>query len=1022
MKPLPEQPADATVDFALPEHLARIREQFRRAWDDALQTGAVPELDAFLYQAAEADRALLRSSLRIIDEDHRARFQKVRGSPVDTAPAPGSDTVNVPASATPASDGTLDLSGAGPDTKKGGEPGTEELLPHAKEASGLTGAPPEFIPGSPRPDATIDFEAKPDTNFELNLGDAAGEKQSADYPEVVGYHIFGILGRGAMGVVYKARQRGLKRIVALKMILAGGHASAHDLSRFRSEAEAVGQLQHPNIVQVHEVGEQNGCPFFSLEYVDGASLNKKIAGNPQPVMAAAEMVETLAHAMDFAHRKAIIHRDLKPANVMLTKPRAAGSSDSDPRSPTVSEQLYGIPKIADFGLAKRLEEDSGTTKSGTILGTPSYMSPEQAAGKTREVGPLSDVYALGAILYEMLTGRPPFRGETLLDTLEQVRTEEPVPPSRLQPKVPRDLETVCLKCLQKEPHKRYATAGELADDLHRFVLGEPIKARAVSARERFWRWCRRNPKIAALSGAVALLLVMVAATSTWFAFQIAAEKEQVEIQRKDAVAARIDADNKKVEAELNAARARAAEKVAGEQRKLALDALGVLVTRVQEQLSASPEMFELRQEIIDTAMKELGKVSKSTETSGGLKDRTMAQGHHQMAAIYRKVGQPKKALEHYIEAHEILDDLAAENPNSDKDRGNLSLSYSMQGEMCLELESGARKAKEYYDKALALQLELMNRPRDGYYQDRLKEVKRLLAGSYTKLGFAVVRLGDPEAAIDYQHKALALREEILKENPNDRVVALALPDSFRSLGDLYWRLGDAKKTKEHHERCIQMREAFLKAAPKLLVFSRKRDLALAYGGYGHAAMRLEDYAGAQEYSQKSLDLLKELAAQDKKNVELRSLLAQGHYRLGVLALYAKNLGESAKHFQAALKLQEDMLQVDPEGRSRAAYMLTLARCGEHDKAVLQAERRLKTLEPDHHEGRFPIACCYALCAAAVKDAKLKERYITRAIELLHEGITPTFKDATGIETDPDLQPIKSDPRFQQLVASVRNHK
>jgi serine/threonine protein kinase len=239
-------------------------------------------------------------------------------------------------------------------------------------------------------------------------------------PVVAGYEILGELGRGGMGVVYKARQKGLNRVVALKMVLAGAHASALQLARFQIEAEAVARLQHPNVVQIYEVGEHDGLPFCSLEFVDGDSLAKKIAGKPLPPREAAALAELLTLGMAAAHDAGIIHRDMKPANVLLT----AG----------------GLPKITDFGLARRLEEDSSQTKSGTLLGTPSYMSPEQARGDTREVGPLSDLYAIGAILYEMLTGRPPFVGATMLETVFQVRHQEPVPPTRLNPKVPADLE------------------------------------------------------------------------------------------------------------------------------------------------------------------------------------------------------------------------------------------------------------------------------------------------------------------------------------------------------------------------------------------------------------------------------------------------------------------------------------------------------------------------------------------------------------------------------------------------------
>ena len=306
-----------------------------------------------------------------------------------------------------------------------------------------------------------------------------------------GYEILGELGRGGMGVVYKARQVKLNRIIALKMILSGAHAGAHELARFRVEAEAIARLSHPNIVQVYEIGEHEGKPFFSLEFCGGGGLDRKLHGTPLPPREAAALVEALARAIQAAHAQQVIHRDLKPANVLLTED--------------------GTPKITDFGLAKILDE-AGQTQSGAVMGTPSYMAPEQATGRTAEAGPAADVYSLGAILYECLTGRPPFRAATATETVLQVIADEPVAPSRLAPACPRDLETICLKCLQKEPHRRYASAEALGDDLRRFLTGEPIAARPVGRLERAVKWARRRPAAAALlgvSGASILLLFVV---------------------------------------------------------------------------------------------------------------------------------------------------------------------------------------------------------------------------------------------------------------------------------------------------------------------------------------------------------------------------------------------------------------------------------------------------------------------------------------------------------------------------------
>jgi WD40 repeat protein len=326
-------------------------------------------------------------------------------------------------------------------------------------------------------------------------GQAPPAAQERAVPAIEGYEILGELGRGGMGVVYRARQVRLNRPCALKMILAGAHADAAAAVRFLAEAEAVARLQHSNVVQIHHVGEADGLPFFELEYVECGSLDRRLDGTPWPPRRAAELIEALARGIAEAHRLGIIHRDLKPGNILLA--------------------ADGTPKVTDFGLAKSLASESGLTHTGLIMGSPGYMAPEQAEGKAKQVGPLADVYALGAILYELLTGRPPFRGTTLLETLEQVRTTEPVPPSRLVPGLPRDLETATLKCLQKESQKRYESAAALAEDLRRFRGGEPIVARPVPPWERAIKWARRRKAIATLVVAVLSLIAVLASLGIW---------------------------------------------------------------------------------------------------------------------------------------------------------------------------------------------------------------------------------------------------------------------------------------------------------------------------------------------------------------------------------------------------------------------------------------------------------------------------------------------------------------------------
>jgi len=381
------------------------------------------------------------------------------------------------------------------------------------------GTVPENLPEAPPPLVSQDqFPTRVDWH---------GETTPSAGSTIPGYQILGELGRGGMGVVYKARQENLNRTVALKMILAGSHAGPSAMARFLKEAETIASLKHPNVVQVYEFGSLGGMPFFSLEYLEGGNLAARIKGEPQDPLQAARLVQTLAGAMQAAHDKGIIHRDLKPANVLL-----AGD---------------GTPKITDFGLAK--QADSAMTATGDVMGTPSYMAPEQAQGKIKEAGPAADVYALGAILYDMLTGRPPFKGTSTWDTLQMVTGGEVVPPSKLQLKVPRDLETICLKCLQKDAAKRYGSAQALAEDLRRFLEGEPILARPVGRAERLWRWCRRKPLVAGLAASLVLVLIgsFIGVTFLWL---------QAEEQRE--------------QSDKNAAEAQRQEKIAGEKSRLAI--------------------------------------------------------------------------------------------------------------------------------------------------------------------------------------------------------------------------------------------------------------------------------------------------------------------------------------------------------------------------------------------------------------------------------------------------------------------
>jgi serine/threonine protein kinase len=416
----------------LASRLNPICDRFESQW----LAGATPRLEEFLPLVDEADRPALVRELLELERLYRSR----RGEPA-----------------------TADE--------------LRQRLPEYADLIASAADRPSTQPSAGQSDSTPDGGGLADDTSPMHILARNAMAAGRPFPSIAGYEVLMELGRGGMGVVYKARQTCLERTVALKMILMGGHAGEAELARFRTEAEVIARLQHPNIVQIYDVGDHEGKPYFSLEYCAGGSLAQRLNGTAVTPHEAAQLLETLALAVQTAHGKGIIHRDLKPANILLAED--------------------GTLKITDFGLARKLDE-VGQTQSGAIMGTPSYMAPEQAEGKTKEIGPAADIYALGAILYELLTGQAPFRGKNRIETMDMVRTWEPMRPSRLNQLVPSDLETICLKCLRKDADKRFATAKDLAEDLRRFLVGEPITARRVGRLERAWRWGLRHRSVASL--------------------------------------------------------------------------------------------------------------------------------------------------------------------------------------------------------------------------------------------------------------------------------------------------------------------------------------------------------------------------------------------------------------------------------------------------------------------------------------------------------------------------------------------
>jgi tetratricopeptide (TPR) repeat protein len=613
---------------------------------------------------------------------------------------------------------------------------------------------------------------------------------------VPGYELLGELGRGGMGVVYKARQSRLKREVALKMILGGPHAAPAQLARFRTEAEAVARLQHPNIVQIYEVGEHNGLPYFSLEYVAGGTLAERLDGTPLPARDAAPLVETLARAIHYAHERGVVHRDLKPANILLASGgreppeglavSGAGSPSGGSRPPLAR----GEPKIADFGLAKQMEGSDVHTQSGTLLGTPSYMAPEQARGEAHAVGPRTDVYALGAVLYELLTGRPPFRAASVMETVRQVIREEPVAPTRLVPGVPRDLETVCLKCLEKDPGRRYASAAALADDLGRFLRREPLLARPAGRWERAVKWARRRPLAAALAGVVALAAGTLLAVWAGFTLELRRERDRAEANFQRAMGA-VDRMLTEVAHEDYLANDPQLE---GKQRALLLKAL------------------EFYQEFL---------AEKSDDPVVRLK---AGMAHKRVGDIHRLLKDDlERARQAYGQAIVLLGALTRAFPDDAEYRHALAESYNWRGELERTTPLHAR-AGDSFRQARALQERLVaDFPRRPEY-------RRDLARSHYNLAILLREANRADEADAAFAEAIDTLQHLARRFPDEPAYARELARCQFNRGPVLRVRGKGLEAEEAYRQALTVLEDLVAKYPRRRAY--RRELMVAYNNAG----------------------------------------------------------------------------------------------------------------------------------------------------------------------------------------------
>jgi tetratricopeptide (TPR) repeat protein len=865
-------------------------------------------------------------------------------------------------------------------------------------------------------------------------------------PDEVGrlgpYGILRVLGRGGTGLVFAARQERPRRLVALKMILCGPFGGGQLLERFRGESELLARLRHPHIVRVYEVGEHEGRPYFTMEYADGGSLAQKLAAAPLAPRPAAELLAALAGAVHAAHEQGIVHRDLKPSNVLL-----AGD---------------GTPWVGDFGLAKQLHAapglapPGGRTETGVILGTPGYMAPEQAAGQSKEVGPAADVYALGAILYECLTGRPPFKAASVLETLEQVRLQEPVPPTRLNARVPRDLQTVCLKCLEKEPARRYASARELADELGRFLRGEPIRARSAALRVRLWKWVRRRPAAAALLAVSGLFLLAAAAGAVGHNAQLQA--------------ALADAHKERERADRNSRSAR--------------DTLEKMLSRLEGRSPAdNPWVMELGEQQRADALAFYQEVAaQEREYPDPAVRRDAAKAYAQMAALQQALGEGRAAAENYGQAVALLESLPAEHRDDADTQARLAAYHYNLG--ALAGEAGRHdEAARYHAKALEIREALARAHPDD------PERQAAVAGSEGRLGKAARAGGRLTQAEAHFERAAAIHGRLARAYPENGGYRHALAEDHMTLSQIYAATGrqDAAALASVAASTLGLLGSPSGGTPVLAVTAltpgrtdkaatarRKAEELLRVRPAGgrpdrpvHESAAILMYlqtgkllkeAGASQAALGSMDRAVGVAEawlkREPRNPVARAGGVQAHGERADLCAVLERWTEAVDDYDRTISLATDLGGPPADGTISAkdwerlnqvvggpavlAFRIERAGClacaGAHARAAAEAE----ALEA---EGKYlqdllsGLAVVYAQCARSARSdprlpdrekAALAEGYASRAVGLLRRlegrGYFQSADRAAGLREHPMLRPLRDRDDFKALLRQVQGGK
>jgi serine/threonine-protein kinase len=801
------------------------------------------------------------------------------------------------------------------------------------------------------------------------------------------YGIMRMLGRGGMGIVFAARQDQPRRMVAVKMLDSGALPSTERLERFRAESETLARLNHPQVVRVLAVGEHLGRPYFTTELAEGGSLAQKLAQATLPAREAAELVHALAETVAAAHAQGIIHRDLKPSNVLLTRD--------------------GTPLIADFGLAKQFDcldtSVNARTATGAILGTPSYMAPEQASGRNEDVGPATDVYAVGAILYECLTGRPPFKAATVLETLEQVRTQGPLPPGRLQPNLPRDLQTICLKCLEKEPHRRYESASALADDLERFVQGKPIVARPVRPWERAAKWARREPSAAALLGVCVLSAVALTVGALVHDRRMSAALDQ---------------------AQANEAEAERQRQRAQEYYRQARDALDRMLKEVDRyQVGDVPQLKQLQRRQLEEALAFYLAALKQQDDPNPEVHYDAAFACRRAADIQLMLGNAIEAEANYERAIALVEGLPTEQHERLRSQYLLANCYNHRG--LLANRDRRWDAAEQHHMTSREILERLTRaePANTLFRSHYAETEHYLGAVYQLTA-------RPEKAEAHYQQAQKLYAALIKEHPESDGYTLGQANNQINLA-LLWQ-GTPQRFAEV-TGLYETTEGLLQALRKRRPLAGDASLSLAglYGNWGNFLRERGKHQAALDRLNRAVDLSEAVLKQEPGHTEAKLRVCTMH---GARAQVHEVLG----HWSDALADWDRVVELNalPNGWTyRVLRAAAMARAGAHDRAAAEAETLAADPQKLSSDDVYNVACVWALSASAVEkdgDLEINERgaranhHTAQAISLLRRlRDRDYFKDPTHVKllaTDDDLVSLRNRTAFMELLREVRADK